>query len=442
MSPPTPTAFTQTPDLTRAFEAMEKGGPFVFITGRAGTGKSTLLRRFRLETTRKCVFLAPTGVAALNIEGQTIHLFFGFSPGITVTGARKKARMMRAEPIYKKIDTLVIDELSMVRADLMDCMDAFLRAARGVKEPFGGVRIVGIGDLFQLPPVVTAQERGDFARAYPSPFFFGSNSFKQRYDLGEVELIELTEVFRQRDQQFIEILNAIRERTATSGHFAILNNQVRDRVEEGAIVLTGTNVAAHAINDARLAALKTPTFTIHGTTKGSFKERDMPTSPSLLLKVKARVMFVANDQLGQYVNGTVGTVELAQRSGIIVRTDEGKTVHVTAHTWTLYRSTYDQEAGTLGQEKLGSFTQLPLRLAWAVTIHKSQGKTFDRVHIDLRGGAFASGQTYVALSRVRSLPGLTLAAPIGKGHIILDQSVVQFLEEMKVKKGKRQGLGI
>jgi ATP-dependent exoDNAse (exonuclease V) alpha subunit len=420
-----------TTQIKDALQQMETGAPFVFVTGRAGTGKSTLLREFRKTTSRKCVFVAPTGVAALNIQGETIHSLMGLPPNVTPAMASRDGRLSRDKKLFHAIDTLVVDELSMVRADLLDSMDAFLRSAREKREPFGGVRIVGIGDLYQLPPVVTTEERGDFLKAYPSPFFFGSRAFGKRQKRAEVSFIELTRIFRQRDPKFIKTLNAIREQTATSADFALLNTRLCERPHPGAIVLTATNMAADAINSSKLRALRGKSVTYQGTAKGRFGEKNRPTAASLTFKKGARVMFVANDPMDQYVNGTVGTVEDLEPKAVVVTTDDGKTVHATAHTWNMRQSAYHPEDDAIEGEIIGSFTQIPLRLAWAVTIHKSQGKTFDRVHIDLGAGAFASGQTYVALSRARTLEGITLARPISRHHVLLDASVRAFMQIMR-----------
>jgi len=419
---------------------MERGAPFVFVTGRAGTGKSTLLRQFRERAGRRCAVLAPTGVAALNVEGETIHGFFRFGPGISVRDAKKKGQAADDDPLYRAVDTLVIDEISMVRADLLDAVDAFLRGARERKEPFGGLRVAVIGDLFQLPPVLGTDEKGDYARAYDTPFFFGSDVFRELVERREVAFVELNRVFRQADPRFVDVLNAVRDRSAGPPHFAALRARV-GRADGGTVVLTSTNAAADEINQRRLSALPGAVSRYAGFSQGSFGEKDMPTSDSLLLAPGARVMFVANDMEGRYVNGTVGTVKACGKAAVTVETDDGEEIDAGPHQWTVYRSVYDQKAKGLAQEKVGSFTQIPLRLAWAVTIHKSQGKTFDRVHVDLGRGAFASGQTYVALSRARSLDGITLARPVEPRHLLVDASVVDFFRELPgmLKDGARKG---
>lgn len=424
-----PSTLVRTKDFDRALEEMERGAPFVFVTGRAGTGKSTLLRHFRQHAGQRCAILAPTGVAALNVEGETIHGFFRFGPGVSVRDARKKGSLAADEPLYRALDVIVIDEISMVRADLFDAVDAFLRAARRNKAPFGGLRVIVIGDLFQLPPVLSNDEKEDYARVYGTPFFFGAAAFHELVERREVAFVELNRVFRQADPRFIEVLNAVRNRQMDAGHLATLTSRVA-KPHEDAVILTSTNAAADEINHHRLRALKGQVVHYEGYAQGNFGDKDMPTASELALKPGARVMFVANDLTGRFVNGTVGTVNICEAKRVVVETDDGEQIEVGPHTWTLYRSVFDQKSKSLGHEKIGTYTQMPLRLAWAVTIHKSQGKTFDRVHIDLGRGAFASGQTYVGLSRARTLEGLTLAKPVERHHVLVDASVVTFFNEL------------
>lgn len=435
-----PQDLVRTKDFDTALHAMEHGSPFVFVTGRAGTGKSTLLRHFRNQGKLRCVILAPTGVAALNVEGETIHRFFRFGPDVTVRDAKKKGAAAADDQLYQAVDVIVVDEISMVRADLFDAMDAFLRAARRTQSPFGGVRVVVIGDLFQLPPVLGSEEAADYARLYATPFFFGSTAFQDLVARREVTFVELERVFRQADPRFVDILNAVRDRTADATHLETLRQRV-GVAHKDAIVLTSTNAAADEINQRKLAALPGKAVGYTGTAQGVFGEKEMPTSHQIVLVPGARVMFVANDPEGRYVNGTVGTVRTCEPKRVVVETDDEEWIDVEPHTWTLYRSSFDAKHQSLKQEKIGSFTQIPLRLAWAVTIHKSQGKTFDRVHIDLGRGAFASGQTYVGLSRARSLEGLTLAKPVERRHILVDETVVTFFKELPgmLKDGAKKG---
>ncbi len=415
----------------RALELMDGETPFVFITGRAGTGKSTLLRHYRDNAPRTVPVLAPTGVAALNVEGETIHRFFRFSPDITAKHARRKGAAAR-DGMYAAIDRIIIDEISMVRADLLDCVDAFLRAAREDERPFGGVRVIAIGDLFQLPPVVTQHDKEAFTHLYTTPYFFSSNVVSELLDYGQVAFLELEKVHRQKDKKFIELLNGIRDQSISSAALVELNRCVKHgALPEDAIVLTPTNRAADALNERRLVSLLPKARKFKGHASGDFGDREMPTDEELSLKRGARVMCMVNDPAGAYVNGSLGRVAGFEDDGVKVDLDDGTTVRVDMHTWNLYRNRFNERYGRIEAEKIGSFTQIPLRLAWAITIHKSQGKTFDQAVIDLDRGAFAAGQVYVALSRCRSLDGLRLTKPVTPDQIMLDQDIVKFMAELK-----------
>ncbi len=415
----------------QALALMESSAPFVFITGRAGTGKSTLLRTFREESSLVCPVLAPTGVAALNVSGETIHRFFRFAPGMNVKDARRRGLSRRDERLWRTIDAFIIDEISMVRADILDCMDAFLRAAIGMPEPFGGKRIIAIGDLAQLPPVVARQEREAFSKAYETPYFFSSQAIQELLTTQGFRWQELETVYRQTDQTFIDLLNTIRDRTTTKEELETLNSRVENlsRREQRAhdIILTTTNDQANKINESHLDSLHKKLIVYEANVVGDFKDKDAPTDMRLTLKQGARVMCIANDSAGAYVNGSLGTVETLDEMFVTVRLDDDTRVTLSPHTWTLFQSRFDEDTKSLQQEKLGSFEQIPLRLAWAVTIHKSQGKTFDRLVLDLERGAFAHGQVYVALSRCRSLQGITLTQPIRLQHLHIDEVVTTFM---------------
>ena len=432
-----PSTLEHTPAFDEALALMESGGLFTFITGRAGTGKSTLLKHFRETTKLVAPVLAPTGVAALNVEGETIHRFFRFAPGINLKDARNKGLGIQKPEIYVNADLLIIDEISMVRADLLDCIDQFLRAVRQNKTPFGGLRIVVIGDLFQLPPVVTTDERAAFSELYHSPYFFASRVMQELMYTGDVTYIELEKVYRQSEPTFIALLNAVRNRTITRDELKILNTRLHDSPPKDAIVLTAVNAEANALNDLRLHLLPGDLQTFQGETIGEFPNRETPAEPELQLKRGARVMCVANDTAGRYVNGSLGWVKDftlgndESEPTVTVDLDEGRQVIITPHIWNIYRSAYDQETRTLNQERLGSYSQIPLKLAWAVTIHKSQGKTFDQVTIDLGRGAFASGQTYVALSRCRSFEGLHLSKPVILQDVLVDAEVMTYVAALK-----------
>ncbi len=435
----------RTAQFNAALQMMQDGGPFTFITGRAGTGKSTLLKHFCETTKLIAPILAPTGVAALNVEGETIHRFFRFAPGITVKEAHRKGVSVREPEVYLKADMLVIDEISMVRADLLDCMDQFLRGVRKNKQPFGGLRIVAIGDLYQLPPVVTSSERGAFSQLYASPYFFASRVVQELMAADGMAFIELEKVYRQSDPTFISLLSAVRNRSVTADDLKQLNLRVHPAPAQEAIVLTSINASADELNEKRLKRLSGKLKTFYGEFRGDFPDREAPADAELRLKPGARVMCVANDQNGRFVNGSLGCVtgfrvdaeDQAAELVVRVKLDDGGTVSISPHTWTIYRSIYDRATKTLDQERLGSFTQIPLKLAWAVTIHKSQGKTFDQVTVDLGKGAFAAGQTYVALSRCRSFEGLALVQPVKLQDIRLDYSIVKFVTSLQYQLSAR-----
>jgi len=431
------------PQFLEAYELMEETDKNIFVTGRAGTGKSTLLGYFRRNTKKKIVVLAPTGVAALNVQGQTIHSFFGFKPDITLAKVKKLPKKDNEKNgIYKKVDALVIDEISMVRADLLDCVDKFLRLnGKNSRLPFGGVQMVFIGDLYQLPPVVAGAERKIFTENYKSAFFFDAKLFEDGF---EMELVELEKIYRQKDGRLIDLLNAIRNNTATEEHLDSLNENCRPDFEpaldEMYIYLTTTNAMAFDVNEARLDKLKVAPVVVEGEISGDFERRALPTEVSLKLKVGAQVMLLNNDQAGRWVNGSVGKIEeIYEEEGDIlvdVELTDGRLVAVEPYTWKLFNFAFDEKRKSIVSEEAGSFTQLPVKLAWAITIHKSQGKTFPKVIFDVGRGTFAHGQTYVALSRCTDLQGLVLKKPLKKSHIIMDWKVVNFVTRHQYKRAE------
>lgn len=424
-----------------AYEAMERGDKHVFVTGKAGTGKSTLLRYFRERTRRPVAVVAPTGVAAVNIDGQTIHSFFKLRPGCTVEEARHDGRAARKDQLFKKVETIIIDEVSMVRADLMDCIDVFLQSALKSKARFGGKRLVMIGDLCQLPPIVKGEEAAELKEKYSTPFFFSSEAVSDCIGLGMLKYIELTKIYRQTDERFIEILNAVRNGKISERQLAALNMQYDPEFndhEGKRMHLMAVNVQADEHNETNLARLGGKVATCEGKIKGAFKESELPTEMDLRLKPGARVMLVNNDSQGRWVNGTLATVANIRDESIDVSLDSGKTYEILPFTWNKAKTMLDKDSGELTRETLGSFTQFPLRLAWATTIHKSQGKTFDQVVIDLGRGAFAAGQSYVALSRCRTLDGITLKRPIRRSDLIMDDRVGEF--EKMIAENKRSRL--
>jgi len=428
------------PEFRKALDVMEHSNRHVFITGRAGTGKSTLLDYFRQTTRKEVAVLAPTGVAALNVQGQTIHSFFGFKPSITLEKVRKVAG--QNGDLYRQFDTIIIDEVSMVRADLLDCVERFLRLnGPRKKQWFGGVQMVFIGDLYQLPPVVTTAEKEIFTHRYETPYFFSAQVFKE--PTFDMEFIELEKVYRQTEPGFIALLNAIRNRSCTDEDIEKLNaRHVPGFVppdDAFYVTLTSTNDLATARNLEKLDALRGTIFEFACTVTGDFDRSSLPAEETLRLKVGAQVMLVNNDKAGRWVNGTIGRVSGIDRESredelVLVALRDGTLVEVAPYTWELFEYQYDRTTKKISTRKTGAFTQYPIRLAWAITIHKSQGKTFDRVVIDIGRGAFAHGQVYVALSRCTNFAGIILLKQITKGHIRTDWRVSAFLTRFQYRK--------
>lgn len=422
-------------EFKRAFELAEKSEKNIFITGKAGTGKSTFLNYFRENTKKEIAVLAPTGVAAVNIKGQTIHSFFNFKPDIT---PHKVNEIKPKKPqLYKKIQTIVIDEISMVRADLLDCVDKFLRLhGKNKNKPFGGIQMIFIGDLYQLPPVVTSREKDIFKEFYKTPYFFDAHVFSEC----ELEFIEFNKVYRQSDSSFLEILNSIRNDTITEKAIQILNSRVKSdfvpNKDEFYVYLTTTNKMAEEINNERLSKIKGKEFIYYGYIDGQFSDSELPTSEKLLLKINAQVMLLNNDALGRWINGDIGKIiDIESRKTepdiIFIELTSGEIVEVTPFKWEMYEFYFDSKKKKILTEVVGQFTQYPIKLAWAITIHKSQGLTFDKVIIDLGKGTFSHGQLYVALSRCRTLEGLILKKPISKKHIFLDRRIIKFLTQFQ-----------
>jgi len=424
------------PDFARALNLLENTNKNVFITGRAGTGKSTLLQYFRRNTNKNVAVLAPTGVAALNVQGQTIHSFFHFPPHITVHAVAEQSPSKKLGELLQKIDAIIIDEVSMVRADLMDCIAAALRFYRRNKKSFGGLQMIFIGDLYQLPPVISGQEeRKLFETYYKSPYFFDAKSLENI----EMEFLELNKIYRQKDRNFIDLLNKIRNNSVEESDISKLNTRLNpnfdhnDAHEGFYITLTATNASADDINHKKLLQLTTKLSTYSGEITGKFDDKHLPTSLEFDVKIGAQIMLLNNDSRKRWVNGSIGRIidiERDQDSGedaLVIQLNDGEVVDVTPYTWEIFRYFFNREEKHLDVEIIGSFRQYPLRLAWAVTIHKSQGKTFDNVVVDLGRGSFVQGQVYVAISRCTNFEGLVLKKPLKKKHIWIDYNIMRFM---------------
>ena len=417
--------------FVQALELMEQGSRGIFITGRAGTGKSTLLSYFRNVTKKTIAVLAPTGVAALNVKGQTIHSFFGFRTNITLEKLRRIRYSDEGNNIYKKLDAIVIDEISMVRADLLDCVDKFLRLnGPDRKRPFGGIQMIFFGDLYQLPPVVTGTEKAVLRELYETPYFYSSGVFASL----DMEFIELEKVYRQHEGQFLDLLNSIRNNSIAEEGLKLLSQRYMPQFEpppdDFYIYMTTTNKLAGEINSRRLEELEGRATTFTARIEGEFDDKYLPTAKVLQVKVGAQIMMVNNDTEGRWVNGSIGkisgmTVDENGETVIIAELTDGTEVEIIPYTWEIYK--FYVEEGQLQSETVGRFMQYPLMLDWAVTIHKSQGKTFDKVIIDIGRGTFSYGQVYVALSRCTTLEGIVLKKPVLKKHIWTDYRVVKFL---------------
>lgn len=419
-------------DFLAALDLMENARDHLFITGKAGTGKSTLLQLFRQTTRKKVVVLAPTGVAALNVRGQTIHSFFAFPARPLST---KEIHPRRDKRLYKHLEMIIIDEISMVRADLLDNMDYFLRINRGNELPFGGVQMVFFGDLFQLPPVVSSpEEKQYFSSVYPTPYFFSAGVFNRGFSL---EMIELRKVYRQESRHFLRLLDAIRTGDIDADDLEDLNIRYLPEQDPGAyfVTLSPRNALVDQLNQRKLMELSGEAFTFNAEISGEFDPRQFPADLSLQLRRGAQVMFLKNDPEGAFVNGTIGQVMEVDDSEIKVEieaTGSGtpQTITLTPFTWEILRYTLTAQE-QIETSVIGSFKQYPVRLAWAITIHKSQGKTFDRVIIDMGQGAFETGQTYVALSRCRSLEGIILRRPLTRRDVLVDERVIAFYDQLR-----------
>ena len=420
-----PAQLGPTPEYEAALDYLAEDGGHLFVTGRAGTGKSTLLRALCDMVEAEHVVVAPTGLAAVNVGGQTIHSFFGLPPRLI---RAEDIRRSRNGAVMRRMKLLIIDEVSMVRSDLMWAIDQSLRINRGrPREPFGGVRLVLFGDLHQLPPVVQEGEVAAYLEeTHGGPFFFSIGALRE--GIGTY-LLELSRVFRQSDEGLIAVLNHIREGDVDESHLELLNTRVapiRTLAEgEPYVILTPTNAAAHRINMAYLDALPGAPVAFPASVTGEFSQSAHPTDETLTLKTGAKVMLLRNDSERRWVNGSIARVSRLDDKRVWIEID-GKEHEVEAVTWETRRYAYDQSAQKIVETVAGTFKQFPVRLAWALTIHKSQGLTLDRVYIDLGRGTFAHGQAYVALSRCRSLEGLALARPLRPTDILFDPAAMGY----------------
>ena len=421
-----PDDFVLSEEFETIIEQLENTKDHFYITGKAGSGKSTLLAYFRSITKKNTAVLAPTGVAAIRVKGQTIHSFFGFPPKVIQTRHIKKVRQTE---VLQNLETLIIDEVSMVRADVFDAIDYSLRVHRKkLTQPFGGVQLVVFGDLFQLPPVVNMDESGLLERIYSKGhFFFHSNIFQD----AQFKTLELYSIYRQKDDHFIHLLNSVRDGSITHSQIDNINDSLIDHIEmdEGKIILTTTNARASSINQKYLSQLNEEEFSYRGQATGQFYKELFPTDEILKLKKGAQVIMIKNDPEKRWVNGSIGIIHDIAQKKIKVKIDN-KIFEVKKEKWDRIQYTYDDNQQEVQEDITGSFKQYPMRLAWAITIHKSQGQTFEKVIIDMSQGSFAPGQLYVALSRCISLEGIELLRPIKKSDIIVNNQLIGFQDRL------------
>ena len=421
-----PDEFVLSEEFESIVEQLENTKDHFYITGKAGSGKSTLLAYFRSVTQKNTAVLAPTGVAAIRVKGQTIHSFFGFPPKVIQTRHIKKVRQIE---LLQNLETLIIDEISMVRADVFDAIDYSLRVHRKkLTQPFGGVQVIVFGDLFQLPPVVNMDESSLLERIYPNgQFFFHSNIFQD----AQFKTLELQSIYRQTDDHFIYLLNAVRDGSITNSQIDNLNDSLVDNFEmdEGKIILTTTNARASGINQNYLKQLGSEEFSYRAQATGQFYKELFPTDEVLKLKKGAQVIMIKNDPEKRWVNGSIGTIHDIAEKKIKVKINH-KIYEVKKEKWDRIQYSYDDDQQEVLENVTGSFKQYPMRLAWAITIHKSQGQTFEKVIIDMSQGSFAPGQLYVALSRCISLEGIELLRPLKKSDVIVNKQLIGFQDRL------------
>lgn len=442
-------------EFNKAIDYILNTDKTIYLTGKAGTGKTTFLKYLKKVTHKRMVVLAPTGVAAINASGETIHSFFHIRPSVYIPEdplrtADSELNEISMKSIFKhlkyskskvelirNLEAIAIDEVSMVRCDIMDVIDKILRLYRDSTKPFGGVQMILVGDAYQLPPIVKKEEQEILKSSYDGIFFFDSKVMEQIINNNQLIYVELQKVYRQNDSKFIELLDRVRVNDMQDKDFALFDSKInKDKFineNKSHIILTTTNVKVNYINEKRLAALPTQSKVYNAVVTGTFAEKERPTDIALELKVGAQIIFIRNDKENRYYNGKLGVVKHLGEKFLLIETEtnNGEKIDVTVHpeTWKSVSYKWNKTENVIEEEILGTFMQLPVRLAWAITVHKSQGMSFDRVMADL-GNSFETGQVYVALSRCRSLEGLSLSSKIKPQSIIADPRVIEFSKNM------------